>query len=180
MKKSSPWHLAQVNIGRIRAPLSDPALAGFVAELEPVNALADRSPGFVWRLKTEDGDATAIRPYDDESILINLSVWENLEDLKSFVYRTHHVEVMRQREKWFERLETYFVALWWIHTGTPPTVAEAKVRLDYLREHGESAFAFSFKKTFLPPEKVTAMGSDRATGISTLGSNPAWTTKGGG
>jgi hypothetical protein len=120
-----------------------------VAELEPVNALADRSPGFVWRLQTEDGDATTIRPYDDELILINLSLWETIEALKSFVYRTQHVQIMRQREKWFERLEAFYVALWW--TPAPPTVAEAKARLDYLREHGESSFAFSFKKTFLPP-----------------------------
>ena len=142
---------AQVNIGRIRAPITAPLLAGFVAELEPVNALADSSPGFVWRLKTEDGDATAIRPYDDEMILINLSVWESVEVLKTFVYRTRHADVMRQRERWFERLDTFYVALWWVPAGVPPTVAEAKLRLDHLREYGESSFAFSLKKAFPPP-----------------------------
>jgi hypothetical protein len=145
------WHLAQLNIGRIRAPMTDPLMAGFVAELEPVNALADSAPGFVWRLQTEAGDATALRPYDDETILINMSVWENVEALKAFVYRTHHADVMRQREKWFERLDTYFIVLWWIPAGTIPTVLEAKLRLDHLRQNGESPYAFSFKKVFPPP-----------------------------
>ena len=126
-------------------------MSGFVAELEPVNALADQTPGFVWRLKSEEGDATAIRPYADESILINLSVWENLAALKSFVYRTHHGQVMRQREEWFEQMNEILIALWWITAGSIPTVQQAKERLDYLRTHGESPFAFSFKKPFLPP-----------------------------
>jgi len=151
MPTSPQWHLAQVNIGRMRAPLADPQMNGFVAELEPVNALADQSPGFIWRLKSEEGDATAIRPYNDESILINLSVWESLAALKSFVYRTHHGQVMRQREEWFERMNEIFIALWWITAGTIPSVQDAKERLDYLRAHGESPFAFSFKKPFLPP-----------------------------
>ena len=144
------WHLAQLNIGRIRAPMTDALMAGFVAELEPVNALADSSPGFVWRLKTEEGDATAIRPYDDDKILINMSVWETVDALKTFVYRTHHADVMRQREQWFERLDTYYVALWWIPADTIPTISEAKLRLDHLRQHGESSYAFSLKK-FFPP-----------------------------
>jgi Domain of unknown function (DUF3291) len=99
MSASPRWHLAQLNIGRVRAPMTDPLMAGFVAELEPVNALADSVPGFVWRLQTEAGDATAIRPYNDDTILINMSVWETVEALKEFVYRTHHADVMRQREK---------------------------------------------------------------------------------
>ena len=152
MPTAPQWHLAQFNIARMRAPLTDPQMGGFVAELEPVNALADQSPGFVWRLKSEEGDATAIRPYDDESILINLSVWDSLAALKSFVYRTHHGQVMRQREKWFERMNEILIALWWITAGTTPTVQEAKERLDYLRAHGESPFAFSIKKPFLPPD----------------------------
>jgi hypothetical protein len=151
MSASPRWHLAQLNIGRIRAPMTDPLMAGFVAELEPVNALADSAPGFLWRLQTEAGDATALRPYDDETILINMSVWENVEALKTFVYRTHHADVMRQREKWFERLDTYFIVLWWIPAGTIPTVLEAKLRLDHLRQNGESPYAFSLKKVYPPP-----------------------------
>jgi hypothetical protein len=162
MSASPRWHLAQLNIGRVRAPMTDPLMAGFVAELESVNALADSAPGFVWRLQTETGDATAIRPYDDDTILINMSVWETVDALKAFVYRTHHADVMRQREKWFERLDTYFIALWWVAAGTVPTVLEAKLRLDHLRQHGESPYAFSFKKVFPPAtessEVVTISG----------------------
>jgi hypothetical protein len=151
MSASPRWHLAQLNIGRVRAPMTDPLMAGFVAELESVNALADSAPGFVWRLQTEAGDATAIRPYDDDTILINMSVWETVEALRAYVYRTHHADVMRQREKWFERLDTYFIALWWMPAGTIPTILEAKLRLDHLRQHSESPYAFSFKKVFPPP-----------------------------
>ena len=125
-------------------------MAGFVAELEPVNALADSSPGFVWRLQTEQGDATAIRPYDDEMILMNMSVWESVEALKTFVYRSHHADVMRHREKWFERLDIY-VALWWIPSGTFQVFDIAKLRLEHLRKYGESSYAFSLKKVFSPP-----------------------------
>ena len=96
-------HLAQVNVATLRAPLDGPELAGFVAELEPINALADASPGFVWRLQTEDGDATAIRPYDDDRIMVNLSVWESFETLRGFVYSTRHLEVMRHCRAWFSR-----------------------------------------------------------------------------
>ncbi|MBV8098329.1 MAG: DUF3291 domain-containing protein [Verrucomicrobia bacterium] len=155
MSASPCWHLAQLNIGRVRAPMDDPLMAGFVAELESVNALADSAAGFVWRLQTEAGDATAIRPYDDDRILINMSVWKTIEALKAFVYRTHHVDVMRQREKWFERIDTYFIALWWVPAGTIPTVLEAKLRLDHLRQHGESPYAFSFKKVFSPPAELS-------------------------
>jgi hypothetical protein len=158
MDNPSPWHLAQVNIGRVRARLTDPLMAGFVAGLEPINALADSSPGFVWRLQTDAGDATSIRPYNDERLLINLSVWESVEALKAFVYRTHHVDFMRQRENWFERLDTYYLALWWTPAGSVPSIEDATIRLDHLREHGESSFAFSFKKIFPPPGSLPNPG----------------------
>lgn len=139
-----PCHLAQVNIARARAPLEDPQMAGFVARLDEINALADGSPGFVWRLKTEEGDATSLRPYDDERILFNLSVWKTPEDLQQFVYRSAHAEVMRQRKSWFERFKDPYMALWWIAPGHIPTIAEAKERLAYLQLNGESEFAFTF------------------------------------
>ena len=113
-------------------PLDGPELAGFVAQLEPVNALADRSPGFVWRLQTEDGDATAIRPYEDDRVMVNLSVWASFEALRSFVYATRHLEVMRHRRQWFSRMADPYLALWWLPAGTIPTVAEAKERLELL------------------------------------------------
>src|SRR5215470_15816625 len=111
------FHLAQVNIARLRAPLDDPLLAGFVVRLDDVNALADAAPGFVWRLQTDSGNATALRPYDDDRILVNLSVWQSPEHLRAFVYRSAHAEVLRQRKSWFERFDEAYYALWWVTAG---------------------------------------------------------------
>jgi hypothetical protein len=147
----SKFHIAQVNIGRLRAPLEDPLLAGFVARLDEINALADSSPGFVWRLKTDAGDATSLRPYDDDRILFNMSVWETPEQLREFVYRSLHVEVMRQRQSWFERFQGMYYALWWVQAGHIPSIEEAKERLEYLRVHGETSRSFSFSKLFPAP-----------------------------
>jgi uncharacterized protein DUF3291 len=146
------FQIAQVNIARMRAPLDDPLLAGFVAKLEDINALADSSPGFVWRLKTDAGNATSLRPYDDDRILFNLSVWANPEDLREFVYRSAHAGVMRQRKSWFERFDGMYYALWWVTVGHIPSIDEAKCRLEYLRAHGESVRAFSFAKLFPAPD----------------------------
>lgn len=149
---SSKYHLAQINIARMLAPLDDPLMAGFVARLDEINALADGSPGFVWRLQTDEGNATALRPYEDDRILVNMSVWESLEHLKAYVYKSGHAEVMRQRRQWFEKFAGMYVALWWVKAGHRPTVLEAKQRLEYLAEHGESDYVFSFKKPFPPPD----------------------------
>ena len=145
-------HLAQVNVALAKAPLDDPMLAGFVARLADINALSDHSPGFVWRLQTEDGDATAIRPYDDNRILFNLSVWESPEQLRDFVYRSAHTEVMRQRKSWFERFDGMYYALWWVAAGHIPSIDEAKGRLEQLRSHGETAQAFTFARLFPAPD----------------------------
>jgi heme-degrading monooxygenase HmoA len=144
-------HLAQVNVATLRAPLDGPELAGFVAQLEPVNALADRSPGFVWRLQTEDGDATAIRPYEDDRVMVNLSVWASFEALRTFVYATRHLEVMRHRRQWFSRMADPYLALWWVPAGAIPTVAEAKERLELLTRQGPTADAFTFRVPFPEP-----------------------------
>jgi hypothetical protein len=149
---SQLYHLAQVNIGRILAPLDDPIMAGFVARLDDINALADQSPGFVWRLQTEAGNATDFRPYDDDRILVNLSVWETIEQLKQYVYKTAHSELMRQRRQWFEKFDAMYMALWWIKAGHTPTVEEAKQRLEYLQEHEATPYAFTFKQPFSPVE----------------------------
>ena len=141
-------HIAQVNIARMRAPLDDPVMAGFVALLDEINALADSSTGFVWRLQTDEGNATYLRPYGDDRILFNLSVWESIEHLKDYVYQTAHGEVMRQRKLWFEKFDGMYMALWWINAGHIPSVEEAKQRLEYLQENGETPYAFSFKRTF--------------------------------
>ena len=145
-----PHHLAQVNIALLRAPLDTPLLADFVALLEPINAVADRSPGFVWRLQTEDGDATAIRAFGDDRIIVNMSVWESAEALAEFVYQSRHVEVMRRRREWFHRMAEAYLCLWWIPPGHIPTVDEAEERLAHLQLHGPSPYAFTFQVRFEP------------------------------
>ncbi len=146
------FHIAQVNIARMLGPIDSAVMADFVAQLDRINAVAERSPGFVWRLKTEDGDATAIRPYDDDMIIVNMSVWESPAALHDYVYRSSHVEVMRRRREWFSRLSDAFMALWWVPAGHLPTVAEAVSRLDRLRAEGPSPHAFTFRQQFPPPE----------------------------
>jgi len=128
------WHLAQLNIATLLAPLHSPQLAGFVGALEPVNAVADASPGFVWRLQTEDGDATSIRAFDDDRIIVNLTVWEDVEALEAFVLAGRHLDVLRRRREWFEKMDRAYLVLWWIPAGTIPTIEEAAARLDKLRE----------------------------------------------
>jgi hypothetical protein len=145
-------HIAQVNVARMRAPLDSPVMAGFVARLEEINALADRSSGFVWRLQTPEGDATYLRPFGDDRILINMSVWESVEALKDFVYRTAHAELLRDRRSWFENFAGAYAALWWVPAGHTPGIDEAKQRLAHLDEHGPSQFAFTFK-TVQPPDE---------------------------
>jgi hypothetical protein len=148
---ASGVHLAQVNIALLREPLDSALLADFVAALDPINALADGSPGFVWRLQTEDGDATAIRAFDDDRIIVNMSTWETMEALADFVYRSAHTEVMRNRRRWFHHLGDTYLALSWVPAGHRPSVEEARERLEHLQQHGPSPFAFTFQTPFAPP-----------------------------
>lgn len=145
-------HIAQVNIARMNALLDDPIMAGFVARLAEINALADRSPGFVWRLQSSEGNATYLRPYDDDRILFNLSVWSTVDQLKQYVYGSAHAQLLRQRREWFEKFGGAYVALWWVPTDHRPSVDEAKQRLAHLEAHGPTPFAFTFKTTFPPDE----------------------------
>jgi len=144
------FELAQINVGRLRAPVDDPLVAEFMEALDEVNALADQSRGFRWRLQTEDGNATAVRPYEDESILINVSVWESVAALGDYVYRSDHTAFLRRRREWFERLEDVAVALWWVPAGHRPSVEEAVARLEHLRAHGPLPHAFTFRQPFDP------------------------------
>jgi hypothetical protein len=146
------YQIAQVNIGRIRAQLDDPLMGGFVARLNEINALADNSPGFVRRLQTPEGNNTYLRPYADDRMLLNMSVWESVESLKHYVYRTAHEELLRQRRAWFEKIHVY-AALGWVPVDHLPGVDEAKKRLAYLETCGPSQFAFTFKTVFPPDEQ---------------------------
>jgi len=145
------FHLAQVNIARMQAPLDHPQMAAFLAALDPVNALADQSPGFVWRLQDEAGDATAFRPFEDSAMMINMSLWESVEALAAFVYRQgEHRAIMRRRAEFFTRPEV-FMTLWWVPAGQRPTPAEALERLGTLRRLGPSPDAFTFARPFAAP-----------------------------
>ncbi|AGY56759.1 DUF3291 domain-containing protein [Gloeobacter kilaueensis] len=153
--QSHRYHLAQFNIGRMKGSLDSPVMADFVARLDEINALADAYSGFIWRLRTEAGDATAMRPYQDDRIIVNLSVWQGLDALREYVYRSLHSEVMRRRREWFERMEASYYVLWWIPAGHIPSVAEAKERLEYLQIMGESAHAFTYSHPSPPPDHLT-------------------------
>ena len=145
------WHLAQVNIGRLVAPAGDPRVAGFFAELDRINALAEASPGFVWRLTGEGNNATDIQATPDPLLIPNMSVWEDAEALFDFVYRSAHTPVMAQRRNWFDRFDGAYQALWWIPAGEIPTVSDAFARLWMLERFGPTAHAFTFKTRFPAP-----------------------------
>jgi hypothetical protein len=148
----SAYELAQLNIGVIKGPIDSPVMADFVANLDRINALAERTPGFVWRLQTEEGNATAIRPYEDERVAVNMSVWRDVESLNKYVYSSAHVEIMRRRREWFEKMDTAFLVLWWVPRGHRPSIEEGKARLEMLRAKGPTAEAFTFRQAFPPPD----------------------------
>ena len=144
-------HLAQLNVGRLRGPLDSPAVAGFVALLEPVNALADAAPGFVWRL-TDDGgqDATGLRLGGADDVLVNMSVWESREALWNFTYKSAHMDVLRRRREWFLRMAEPFMVMWWVPAGHVPMLEEARERLERLRAAGPGPEAFTFRRFYDP------------------------------
>lgn len=146
------YHLAQYNIARLLEPLDTPRLADFVAALDPLNRLAEQSPGFVWRHQTAEGNSTAVRVRGDPMIIINFSVWESVESLFEYAYHSEHVEMFRRRREFFEHADLPYLVLWWVPAGHEPSVEEADARLDCLRENGPTPSAFTFKSRFPPPE----------------------------
>jgi len=149
-------HLAQINIGRLIAPVDDPKIAEFVAQLDPVNALADTAPGFVWRLQSSSGNATDIVYNDDPFVIVNMSVWESVEALRDFVYKSNHLDVLRDRANWFEKMEKPHYCLWWIPSTHIPTVAEGRERLEHYQQYGATPFSFWFSKLYPAEEKALA------------------------
>jgi hypothetical protein len=145
-------HLAQYNIAWINEPLDHPVMADFMANLDRVNRLAEEAPGFVWRHQTEDGDSTAVRVRDDDRIIINFSVWESVEALHTFAFRSGHAEMYRRRKEWFWHETEPYAVLWWVPAGHLPTVEEAETKLRLLEARGPSPHAFTFKTRFPPPE----------------------------
>ena len=148
------YHLAQLNVGRAVAPLDDARLADFMNWLDGINALAEGSPGFVWRLKGDNGNNTSLKVSDDPQFIVNLSVWASIDDLHAFTYRSEHKAVFARRYEWFERADGPNMVLWWVPAGTLPDAAEALDRLRRLTESGPTSDAFSFKQRFPPPDAV--------------------------
>ncbi|MBC9251285.1 hypothetical protein A9179_13500 [Pseudomonas alcaligenes] len=151
----SRYQLAQLNIASMKEPLESPGMADFVANLERINALAEASPGYVWRLQDEAGDATAIRPFGAE-VLVNLSLWRDVQALSDYVYKSAHNEMLKRRREWFDKVSEAHMVLWWVPAGHLPTVEEAAERLALLREQGPSARAFTFRQAFPAPDATVA------------------------
>lgn len=150
------FHLAQINVGRLRAPVDHPMIADFKANLDRINALADGAPGFVWRLVGEGGNATDIQPRaDDPLFAINMSVWTDMDALAGFVYRSAHRDIMRRRREWFEHMDVY-MALWWVPAGHTPSIEEGLAKVDLLERLGPTPAAFTFKTPFPRPDGVPA------------------------
>lgn len=147
------YYLAQINVARTKAPLDDPIMADFANALDEINAIAENSDGFVWRLKKDEtGDATEIHAYDDPRILVNMSVWQSAPQLKAYVYGSLHVDFFARRREWFERFEGAHFGMWWTPVGEFPTAAAGRAKIEHLTAHGESPECFTFKGIYLAPE----------------------------
>jgi uncharacterized protein DUF3291 len=156
-----PYELAQLNIAAMKDPLASPGMADFVSNLARINALAESSPGFVWRLQTGEGNATSLRPLGDMT-LVNLSVWRDVESLQTFVYKSAHAQIMTRRKEWFERMANAYFVLWWVPYGHRPSLTEAAERLAVLKRTGPTPAAFTFRQPFPPlPERSPLTGTDR-------------------
>jgi hypothetical protein len=149
---AAKYHLAQYNIAWLVAPLDDPQIADFTNNIDAVNRMADEAPGFVWRHQTEDGDSTSIRVRDDDRILINFSVWENVESLFEYAFHSGHTDYYRRRREWFVHEDEPYAVLWWVPAGHEPTVEEAEAKLAELKANGPGPGAFTFKRRFAPPQ----------------------------
>lgn len=148
------WHIAQINVGRLVGGPDDPVVAGFFAQLDAINALADTSPGFVWRLQGDNGNATELQATPDPRLIVNMSVWTDPDSLFAFVYRSAHTPVMAQRRQWLERFDGAYQALWWVPAGYIPTIEDGLSRLWLLDRFGPCPSAFTFKAQFPHPDEV--------------------------
>jgi hypothetical protein len=154
------YHLAQVNIAAMRTPIDDPVMADFVNNLDRINAIAENATGFVWRLAGDDNNATALRVFDNQMIIINMSVWESIDALHNYTYYSDHAEIFRRRSEWFEKLDKPHMVLWWIPAGHIPTPQEAKDKLAYIEQYGVTPLAFMFKQRHTAEEMLALVGSE--------------------
>jgi len=143
-------YLAQVNIARVKEPLDSPVMQDFVNNLEPINRLAEGSDGFIWRLKEDDNNATGIRIFDDEHLIVNMSVWRDIDSLRNYVFRTAHAEFLKRRKEWFLRMAEQHMALWYVPVGHEPSIQEAEEKLLLRRRIADSPAAFGFQTMYSP------------------------------
>jgi hypothetical protein len=148
----SSYHLAQINIGKVLYPVDDPRMAGFMDNLDKINTLAEATEGFIWRLKTDEGNATSIHAFDDPMLLVNMSVWADIEALYRYAYKSEHGEFFSRRREWFDKIDLPSPVLWWINAGHIPTVEEAIERIHYLAANASSPYAFTFKERYSSTE----------------------------
>ncbi|MFE7812562.1 DUF3291 domain-containing protein [Streptomyces sp. NPDC057433] len=159
MTEATPaYELAQVNIARLKAPLDSPQLKDFVDNLDPVNADAEAAEGFVWRLRSEEGNATDVAVFDDAWLILNMTVWRDTDTLTAYMYRGRHREMLARRREFFERVQEAMTTLWWVPEGHRPTVAEAEARLLHLRAHGPTPYAFTLRTSFPPGASTPVTG----------------------
>jgi len=148
----SSYILAQVNIARMLAPIDSPVMKDFVDNLDRINKLAENSKGFIWRLRDENDNATSLQVFEDEFIIVNMSIWSSKEALFEFTYSSAHVEIFKRKKEWFSKMKDMHMALWYVPEGIEPTAEDAKERLEYLNNNGESPYAFTFKSSFTAEE----------------------------
>jgi hypothetical protein len=147
------YQIAQINIARMKGvDINDPLMKEFVDNLDIVNAIAEKSEGFIWRLKEENNNATSLNPYNDEQIIINISVWESIETLEKFMYHTFHSDFLKRRKEWFQSFGSAHTAMWWIPCGQFPSMQTAVDKLDHLQKNGASEFVFDFRNKFPTPK----------------------------
>jgi len=146
------YQIAEINVARMKGvTINDPIMNEFVDNLDKVNALAESSQGFVWRLKDESNNATHLNPYNDEQVIINISVWQSIETLENFIYKTFHTEFLKRRKEWFQSYGKASTAMWWIPKEQFPSIQEAIEKLDYYQKNGPSELVFDFRNKYLPP-----------------------------
>lgn len=150
------WHIAQYNVARLRAPLEDPSMQGFRENLDRINHLGDATPGFVWRFVVADDNSTSLRVRGDDMMVVNFTVWESIDALFEFTYRSDHAEVYRRRREWFDHLGYPYLVLWWVPAGHIPSLEEADARLDHLIAKGPTPHAFNFKQRFHAPADASS------------------------
>lgn len=147
----SKYQLAQLNVGLAKDSVDSELLVDFAAQLDAVNAAAESSPGFIWRLMDDNNNATGFNAFDDENMLINISVWDSVESLQKYIYSDIHMAVLKNKSKWFENMESAHLVLWWIKEGEYPNIEESLERLSHLSAHGPTVHAFTFRDTFPAP-----------------------------